>query len=93
MVAVMVAVMVMVVMDFVQTITLWILFLVFTLSATVFFLLLVYLDLVSYNKNKRELALCCGAFGSVLFFLVIVLDIEISQCVTADCPEDLGVSA
>ena len=51
------------VMDSVQTITLWILFLVFTLSATVFFLLLVYLDLVSYNKNKRELALCCGAFG------------------------------
>ena len=52
----------------VQTITLWILFLIFTLSATVFFLLLVYLDLVSYNKNKRELALCCGAFGSVFVF-------------------------
>ena len=58
------------VMDSVQTITLWILFLVFTLSATVFFLLLVYLDLVSYNKNKRELALCCGAFGSVLVNII-----------------------
>ena len=48
-----------------QTITLWLLFLVFTLSATVFFLLLVYLDLISDNKNSRELALCCGAFGWV----------------------------
>jgi len=46
-----------------KTITLWLLFLVFTLSATVFFLLLVYLDLISTNKNSRELALCCGAFG------------------------------
>jgi len=46
-----------------KTITLWILFLLFTLSATIFFLLLVYLDLVTNNKNSRELALCCGAFG------------------------------
>ena len=53
----------------IETITLWLLFLVFTLSATIFFLLLVYLDLVSNNKNSRELALCCGAFGWVLALL------------------------
>ena len=58
----------------------WALFLLFTLSASVLFLLLVYLDLVSdwsgvrplllvitfqvsNNKNSRELAICCGAFG------------------------------
>eukprot|EP00090_Calanus_glacialis_P002237 TRINITY_DN11677_c0_g1_i1.p1 TRINITY_DN11677_c0_g1~~TRINITY_DN11677_c0_g1_i1.p1 ORF type:complete len:214 (-),score=57.67 TRINITY_DN11677_c0_g1_i1:87-728(-) len=46
-----------------KTITLWLLFLLFTISATVFFLLLVYLDLISSNKNSRELAICCGAFG------------------------------
>ena len=68
--------------DIFQTITLWALFLLFTLSASVLFLLLVYLDLVniihqgsegvlkivftlqvSNNKNSRELAICCGAFG------------------------------
>ena len=57
----------------IETITLWLLFLVFTLSATIFFLLLVYLDLVSNNKNSRELALCCGAFGWVLSLPVNLL--------------------
>ena len=46
-----------------QTIALWLLFLLFVTAATVFFLVLVYLDLVSHNNNSRELALCCGAFG------------------------------
>jgi len=46
-----------------KTITLWLLFLLFTIAATVFFILLVYLDLISTNKNSRELAICCGAFG------------------------------
>jgi hypothetical protein len=46
-----------------QTITLWLIFLLFTISATVFFILLVYLDLTSNDENSRELAICCGGFG------------------------------
>ena len=67
----------------IETITLWLLFLVFTLSATVFFLLLVYLDLVSNNKNSRELALCCGAFGWVLSLIFYLLTSDwqpVSKC-------------
>ena len=77
----------------IETITLWLLFLVFTLSATIFFLLLVYLDLVSNNKNSRELALCCGAFGWVLALLTgREKCIKIFQSIAADGPENLGVS-
>lgn len=72
-----------------KTITLWALFLLFTLSASILFLLLVYLDLVSNNKNSRELAICCGAFGvSLLTALRIWVSLpdELTQSEADRCP-------
>lgn len=76
-----------------KTITLWALFLLFTLSASVLFLLLVYLDLVSNNKNSRELAICCGAFGvSLLTALRIWVSLpdELTQPEAGRCPAPPG---
>lgn len=55
-----------------HTITLWVLFLIFVVTASVFFVILLYLDLITKEKNTKELALSCSAFGvSVLMALRI----------------------